>query len=181
MAKKILWKTALTDLDTSDVEGIGVLRSDEFGNVYRYVKNKGTTALVKAGPCLKIVTSVAADAYKKVIAPDGAGSATGVVERPAGIPVTGIAKSGSDTGAYGWVQCEGTARATFAGTDTARAVGQIAIATSADADAFDVAVDVTADADSTAYYYKNYVELINAPTTVGAATTHSGTVQIHCL
>lgn len=185
MARKVLFQTALTDLETADVEGLGVLRDDEFGNVYRWVKNKGTTALYKAGPCLKIVTSVVAGARGRVINPTGAGTSTASINRCAGIPVTAIGASGSGTGAYGWVQCLGIARASFVGTDTAQSVGQQAICTSAAAGAsrFAVALDVTNVGDTTAaaYAYKNFVELINTPTTGGASTPHSGTVQIHCL
>lgn len=185
MAEKVLFQTALTDLETSDVEGLGVERTDEFGNCYRWNKNKSTTALIKAAPCCKIVTSVAAASLQKVTSPD-AGPATGNVKRPAGIPVTAIAASGASTGDHGWVKFEGVGRASFIGTDTARAVGMVAIATSAfpSTGCFDIAQNEyqTADSASVAYAFAfaNKVQLINAPATEGAATAHSGTVQIYC-
>ena len=39
MAEKILFQTQLIELSATDKEGVGVIRRDEFGKAYRWVKN----------------------------------------------------------------------------------------------------------------------------------------------
>lgn len=111
MATKILFQTALNELSKSAVDTLGEMRSDELGNLYRYVKNKGSTGLVQGGCCLRVITSVTADIVKYVISPDGAGASTASLTGVAGIPRTGIGASGSSTGDYGWIMVEGNTTA----------------------------------------------------------------------
>ena len=133
MAEKVLFQTALTDLKTSDVEGLGVIRKDENGKKYRWVKNVSATALLYHGACLKALTSVLASMDKNVRSTDTATAATAQLSIPAGVPVTAIAASGSSTGDHGWVQVAGPARVSMVVSDTASAAsgwpGWTAIAT----------------------------------------------------
>jgi hypothetical protein len=107
---KVLWRTKLTDLETTDVEGLGVVRTDEDGNKYKWVKNAGATAVGRAGPCLAVLnTSVAASNFAgtRITPQDTSSTYTAVIQFPAGQPMTAIQESGSSTGDHGWVQCKG--------------------------------------------------------------------------
>ncbi len=120
MGRKVMFQTALTDLKTTDVEGLGVLREDEFGNTYRWMRNDAATALQPGGCCLANLSSAIADVNKGVYSPDAAtGGATALVGIPAGAPVTGIGATGSSTGCFGWVQVEGKRRVSLKAVATA--------------------------------------------------------------
>ncbi len=140
MAEKVLFQTKLTDLDTVDVDSRGVLRPDERGKVYRYVKNISATALVAAGACLKALTSVLAEINMNVRSVDTATAHTASLRVPGGVPVTAIAQSGSLTGDHGWIQVAGPARVTMIMSDTASAgsgaAGLVSICTNLPASAF---------------------------------------------
>lgn len=187
MAQKILFQTALTDLEGTDVEGIGVLRKDEYGRVYRWVKNKSSTALVKAGPCLVPITGIAHVALasvKKVYTIDVGSEVTASVKRPAGVAMTAIQASGAVyTGDHGWIQVKGVGKCNFYSSDTAVTVGQLAIATSGipSTCVFGPAFTEVANSATSAYAYGKFVQLIEVPATVGAATAMSAAVDIHCL
>jgi len=47
MAIKVLFETLLTDIKDTDVEGVGILRYDDNGNVYRWVKNRDSAVMVQ--------------------------------------------------------------------------------------------------------------------------------------
>lgn len=183
MAEKVLFQTNLTDLETTDLEGLGVLRKDEYGRVFRWVKNQSATALVAAGPCLKPVTSVALGTLKKVYTVDVGGEATASVKRPAGVALSAIAKSGASTGDHGWIQVLGPKRVNFASSDTALTLSGVAIATSGlpSSGCFGFPYAEVANSATTAYAYGTYVQLTETPTTAGASTAISATVDIHCL
>ncbi len=167
MAEKVLFQTELNQLATSDLEGLGAERRDEKGNVYRWVKNCGSTSVVEGSPVLKMVTSVLAAVNKKVISPDGQGAATASLAAPAGLARTGIAKSGSATGDHGWVMVKGnTSTAYVYQAVTALTVGMWAAVTSTIYGvtyAFDKPTPATYDAQHKAI-------LMAAVATTGAAT-----------
>jgi hypothetical protein len=103
---KDLITVPLNELRTSDVEGLGQTVERD-GVIYRWVKNDATlTALVASGCCVRVVTSVAANAKTRVH-PMDCGPATGSIYCPAGSPVTGIGYSGSSTGDHGWIAVKG--------------------------------------------------------------------------
>jgi hypothetical protein len=190
MADKKLIRIGLEELATSDMEVEGsVYRKD--GKKYRWVKNIGSTSLTRDGCCLNVITSVEDNQHKGVITPD-AGAATGVAHVPAGSPMTGIGPSGSDTGAWGWVQVAGHRNVSMmqSSTETGQAIGGMAIATAAQLathpwarpHAPTLAIDAgpaTAFAN-TAYMYAKRVTLIKAMAATGPATAASAMVDIQC-
>lgn len=108
MARKILFQTQLTELATTDIEGIGVIREDEFGDLYKWMRNDASSAINRYGACFEKFTSVLSDVGKCILSPDAAtGPATAQVTMPAGSPMTNIGASGSSTGCYGWVKIQG--------------------------------------------------------------------------
>lgn len=101
MAQKILFKTALTDTDSADLDGVGILRYDDIGRVYRYVKNRNATAFTAKQPVCYDVGNVGTEALiKSVNSP-----VTADLMVQAGIALTAIAASGGLC--YGWVQVQG--------------------------------------------------------------------------
>jgi hypothetical protein len=135
MARKVLFKTALTDLRDSDVEGLGNLREDRLGNIYRWMRNDAATALVAGGCCLANLSSAVASVDQGVYSPDVAtGGATALMHMPGGVPMTAIGATGSSTGCYGWVQVQGKRRVSICPSATAaqQEPGCTLIATSVD-------------------------------------------------
>jgi hypothetical protein len=65
MATKILFQTALTDTETSDIEGIGSVREDQLGNKYRWVYNASTTAARVGGPACYDATLYSSNNFLK--------------------------------------------------------------------------------------------------------------------
>jgi len=185
MAKKILFQTALTDLETADVEGLGALR-EECNEAYRWVKNASATALIAAGCCLMDFTTTAADIFKRVRSTDvpQTGPSTCFVHMPAGSPVTGIAASGASTGDHGWIQVAGIKRVDMrqSATATQQEAGCCAIATG---------IAVTLDnwgkpytgliSSSGGSVNLRCVQLVASLATTGVATVASAIVQIRCL
>ena len=186
MAQKILFQTALTDLEKTDLEGKGRLRHEDDDKVYRWVKNVSATALVADGACLKALTSVLANINKGIRSVDTATAATAQLSIPAGVPVTAIAASGAGTGDHGWIQVAGPARVTMVVSDTADAAsgwpGRLAICTNLPATAFwDVPETPTADSASTAYCYVKGVRLLAKFAEGTAANSRSAAVEVLCL
>jgi len=175
MAQKVLFETALTDLRTTDVEGLGNLRFDEKGNVDKWVKNSGTTALSAGGSCLERLTSVSAAVGQRIIAPDGVGAATGLVTLPAGVPHTAIAASGASTGDHGWVRVKGIMTTPVYQATTALVQGQVSLATNVGG--WDKPITFTAGYPSPI----RHVRLCSALATTGAATANSCVVYVNCL
>ena len=184
--RKVLFQTKLTELTNSDKDGIGTLREDEFGRVFRFVKNASSTALVACGPCLKPLTSVSLAAIKKVYTIDVGSEVTASVKCPAGVAMSAIAASGTDnlsTMCYGWIQVEGPKRVNFYASDTTLAIGMVAIATSGlPASAiFGPGYAEVANSATSAYAYAKYVQVMKVPATDGAATAISCAVDLHLL
>lgn len=101
MALKTLFQTALTDIKDSDVEGVGVLRYDEDGNIYRWEKNRNATAWTAKQPVCYDAGNVGTSAlFKSANSPVAAD-----LMLAAGIAMAAVEASGSDC--YGWVQVQG--------------------------------------------------------------------------
>lgn len=101
MAQKILFQTALTDLEDTDVEGVYTLRTEEDGTVYQWVKNRNATAFTAKQPVCFDAGNVGSSAlFKTVNSP-----VTADLMLAAGIAVTAIAASGGDC--YGWIMRRG--------------------------------------------------------------------------
>ena len=130
MAEKILFQTALTDLETADVEGLGVIRKVESGKKYKWVKNYCSTSLGRSGPCLSILSSVDGAQGLKVCSPDTSATYTASQSIPAGQAMTAIAPSGSATGDHGWILVKGTTRGSVTGTSVAGAINDMCQPTS---------------------------------------------------
>lgn len=186
MAKKILFQTALTDLETTDIEGLGVLR-EEGNDAYRWVKNASGTALIAAGCCLMDFTTTKADIYKRVRSEQAAqtGPSTCYPSMPAGSPITAIAASGAGTGDHGWIKVGGIAKVSVRQTATAadQAPGCYAIGTSV---AHTTAVDqweiYTSVISSSGHQLAlRCAQIVSALATTGYKTCASAIVQIRCL
>ena len=187
MAQKILFQTALTDLETTDVEGKGNLRYMDDGRVYRWVKNVSATALLYHGACLKALTSVVSAINSNVRSTDTATAATAQLSIPAGVPVTAIGASGSGTGDHGWIQVAGPAKVSMVMSDAASAgsgsAGLMSIATNLPAtDAgWDVPEQNSANSASTAYIYFKGVRLAARLAEGTAGDARSAAVEVCCL
>lgn len=178
MADKRLIGVPLDQVRTNDEEVLGSLYPHK-GKIYRWVKNAGSTGLTANAVCLSVITSVADNALKRVIAPSGAGPSTAVVHMPAGMPVTGIPASGSDTGDHGWIQVKGVASVKQQQLTTALVAGSFSIASSAIDDAW--ASNTVPDSASDAKVYGRRVQLLAPVATTGAATAVSVAADIQCL
>ncbi len=190
MAKKILFQTALTDLEITDREGgLGQLR-EEGNESYRWVKNSSGTALKAAGCCLMDFTTTAADVFARVRSEQAAntGPTTCYTSMPAGSPVTGIAKSGASTGDHGWIQVGGIKRVSIrqaaADARSIQSPGCYCIGTS-------VAHTTASDNWQSAYtsvisssggqVALRCAQIVNELATTGASTCASAIVQLKCL
>ena len=175
-------RVPLSELRTNDEQVIGSVHSHK-DKAYKWVKNAGTTSLVARACCLYRVTSVEAGLLTRVISPDGAGASTAVIGLAAGMPMTAIGPSGSDTGDHGWVQCKGPAVVSVHQKVTALAVGEIGVATSAlPASApWGKTYSPTADSASTANLYNHNIVVLEPIATTGEATAVSTNVLIRCL
>ena len=103
MATKVLWETELTDIKSTDVEGVGQLRfvDGADGGVYRWVKNRNATDFTAKQPvCYDAGNAGSKTLLQKVNSP-----VTEDLMLAAGIAVTAIEASGSKC--YGWVKVEG--------------------------------------------------------------------------
>jgi len=181
-----LIRVPLTELRSSDEQVVGSVYQKK-NKYYRWQKNAGATALVARACCLQMVTSVEAGMNTRVIQPDGVGDGTASVGMPAGMPMSAIGASGTDTGAFGWVQCKGPAKVSLAQKASALTVGSICIGTSAlpasAAWAHIAAEDYSIGADETAAVALcgRRVVLMQAVATTGAETAVSALVDIQCL
>ena len=98
---KQLFETKLTDTESTDIEGVGTLRYDEYGRVFRWVKNAESAAFTAKQPVCYDVSDVGSIAlFQTVMTPVAAD-----IMVAAGCAVTAIGASGALC--YGWVQCQG--------------------------------------------------------------------------
>ena len=190
MAQKVLFQTDLTDVESSDKEGLGTVRYESNGDAYRWIKNYGTTALVADGCCLMKLVTTAADVFKRVLSPNATatGPATCLITMPAGVPVTAIAESGNtNTGDHGWIHVEGVRKVSMRQTATAvqGQAGCHSIATTICVTNSEWGAPATSVIDSTNGGTVNArgVQIVDPAwsLTTGAATVASALVAIHCL
>ena len=187
MARKTLFDVGggLTALQTTDVEGLGSLFEDQFGNTYRYVKNAGATAVVAAGGCFRDLGQTTPKGVLKYILPCDAatGPATALITMGAGVPVTGIAASGTATGDHGWIQVAGTKKVTLMQTATAvdQQAGCRAILTGLSTGIWGKCATNTIDSTNAGVVYHNVVEVAVGIATTGVATAVSAICHIKCL
>ena len=92
--EKTLFQTDLTETADTDIEGVGTIRKDAFGNVYRWVQSDDATAstIPAYGPAAFDVA-----AGTSVIEPT-----TATMKR-----LGGIAQAALSGGKYGWILCQG--------------------------------------------------------------------------
>ncbi len=187
MARKTMFAEGgcLTALQTSDVEGLGVLYEDKYGRTFRYVKNASATALVAAGCCFqKLGASTPAGAVQRVLSQDAStGPATCLVTVAGGVPVTGIAASGAGTGDHGWVQVEGPKKVTMWQTATAvqQEPGCCAIMSGLSTSAWDRPYTGVIDSTNGGTVNMRCVQVIAEPAATGVATAASTLVMVRCL
>ena len=181
-----LIRVPLTELRTNDEQVVGSVYQVK-DKYYRWQKNAGATALVARASCLTVMTSVESGMNTRVVQPDGVAAATSSIGMAAGMPMSSIGASGTDTGDYGWVQCKGPAKVTIAQAATAQTVGAISVATSAlpatAAWGAGTTEDYSVPADGTTAIAVcgRRVVLMQAIATTGAATAVSALVDIQCL
>ena len=133
--RKTLFETDLNDVDNVDIEGVGVLREDEKGNVYRYVKNLTPSAMAVGNWCAYPVTDFSASsvlAFTRVqlqMGIDFSGDTlAGVVVASGGLGV-------SASSCYGWILVDGfySGCRYLAASATAAAIGDVMVPASASA------------------------------------------------
>lgn len=163
---KHLWQTALTDCKTRDLEGIGRLRYDDDGNVYRWVLNKEAAATdFTIGQVVFHKISDGADMLKWVYQ-----ALTANLSVMAGVVLgSTLYGGGSDVGTntyagFGWVQVMGfTASVSISGATT----GGTAVAAGDYLKGVNSASYVVRDA-ATQPLYKRNIQVLEA---VGTTTT----------
>jgi len=168
-----LIRVPLTELRTNDEQTIGSVYQ-KGSKVYRYVKNAGDTALKARACCLEIGTTVENGLNKKVVAPDTA-VGTSNITMPAGMPCASMGKSGSGTGAYGWIQVAGPAKVSLAQSTGALAPGALMIGSSGLPTTHAWWQPITAATAG------RYAVLMQRVATTGIETAISAVVELHCL
>lgn len=177
MAQKVLFETALTDAKQTDVEGVGVLRYEKYGRVYRWIKNRNATAFTAKQPVCYDADNVSTVAlFKSVNMPVSADIALA-----AGIAMTALGKSGGTTGCYGWAQVQGYCQdarvieSTSGGGDVQIGSELIIVDTKA-------YLAYQGDAGTAPIYSNHFVALEAVATaSTGAATSVAKDVYVKCL
>jgi hypothetical protein len=94
---KNLFSTALTDVKTTDVEGVGSIRIEADGKQYRWCKNNASTSWAAGCLVCHEVANLGADLYKTAIIPASADLAL----------LAGVAMGVVAQNYFGWVQIAG--------------------------------------------------------------------------
>jgi len=98
---KQLFETKLTDIRSTDVEGVGTLRYEDEETVYRWVKNRNATAIAADQPVCYDVGNVGSSAlFQSINMPVSAD-----LMMAAGIAMATMGISGAVC--YGWVKVQG--------------------------------------------------------------------------
>lgn len=116
---KVLFETELTDIKKTDIEGVGTLRYEDDGRIFRWVKNRNATALVADQPvCYDAGNVGSAALYKSVNMP-----VTADLMLAAGVTKAAFGISGAKC--FGWIQVQGYFKEArvLAVSDTAVAIG----------------------------------------------------------
>lgn len=115
-AKKIAFLTSLTETATTDVEGVGTMREDQFGNKYRWLYNAGAVAARAGYPACYDASNLAASDFLQKALPDPADADVNFF---AGIWMAAVAAA-----SYGWVLTNGVyTTAKMAGAETGTTAG----------------------------------------------------------
>jgi hypothetical protein len=112
--EKSMWITGLTDVETTDLEGVGRIRRDDVGNVYRWIKNTHSTTLSQYGACCYYGAT-----RSQVSIPSSTATAVTHLTNLAGLLMAAI-----PTANFGWIQCKGIGVGVIAAS-IARSVGEI--------------------------------------------------------
>ena len=114
MAEKILFQTKLDEFSSTDKETKGVIRRDEFGNVYKWVQN---------GEASTITATV-----------NGAACYETTVRNVAHVPLTanlanlaGFWQSAVPGQQYGWIKCQGSGSVILAAQTATKAAFGVAL------------------------------------------------------
>lgn len=123
---KTLFETALIDVKKTDVEGVGVLRYEAEGKIFRWVKNRSTTtAIVAKQPvCYNEGNTGTIAIYQSVNEPE-----SGNIMLAAGLAVTALVASATNALCYGWVQVQGYFQDAIVDSNTAIYIGDELIIT----------------------------------------------------
>jgi hypothetical protein len=96
--EKTLFETDLTEYSTIDIEGVGSVRKDRYGRVYKWVENlNASTAFLVGQPVNYDASVAAATRFNGVLATAAADEEM----------LAGVAMSVIPAGSYGWIQCKG--------------------------------------------------------------------------
>lgn len=170
---KTLFETKLTDVAKTDIEGVGTLRYESEGSIYRWVKNcSATTALAAKEPVCYNEANVGTKAvFESVEIPT-----SGNVMLQAGLAVTAIVASAADALEYGWICVQGYFQdAVIMPTATVVGIGD--------------ELNVTATkgyldfhtTDGTAPKYSSHYIALEIVATTSLATEYSRDVYVRCL
>ncbi len=183
MARKILFETALTEIKDSDIEGIGILREDERGNVYKWVENKCATAMVVGGACAYPATDGSASPAKFGRRISAQAAAELSADCFAGVAMAAIAASGASTSKYGWIQVEGihtAASVLLISSTVAGVIGDRLIPASASLN-LDRLVTSVASAGALGTTKVNVAVLMQTVDSASALTATKVAVMLRCL
>jgi len=92
--RKTLFETELTSIETTDVEGVGKIREDALGNLYRWVKNNNATNSTAAARAFAVYATGDRSLAEESIAATLANAA-------------GVFMAEITGGKYGWIQVKG--------------------------------------------------------------------------
>ena len=170
---KVLFETALTDVSSTDIEGVGTLQYGSGGEAYRWVRNLSTTtAIVALQPVCYDETTVGTIAFTQAVSEPETESLMCL----AGIAMTAMAASAASALKYGWVQVRGYKNGVLhQNASTAIGVGDSLIAMN-DSNYLNFST-----ADGTAPLYSNTIIALEITATTSAATEYSKDVYIKCL
>lgn len=170
---KVLFETKLTDIKSTDVEGVGVLRQEVDGNTYRWVKNAESAALTAKQPVCYDVSDVGSFAlFQTVMTPVSAD-----LMLAAGMAVTAIGASGALC--YGWILAKGYAKDSLVLTpatgDDDIEVGSEVVAVNGE-----TYLAYQADAGAAPIYSNHFIALEAVASATGAAVVAKD-VYVKCL
>ena len=163
--EKKLFETKLTDVESTDVEGVGTVRKDIEGNVYRWVKNGEASAALAAGDSVCYDMSNAGASLRTIVL------------KPVSADLmlyAGIAMAAISAGSYGWVLINGyyaTAKVD-APVTTAIALGNALIPANG------ITHLVRSTAAGTAPVYKAHALALEAVDTVATGSTTTAKVLV---
>lgn len=169
---KTLFETKLTDIKATDVEGVGTLRYEDDGNIYRWVKNEGSALTAKQPVCYDVSDVGTVALYQTVLTPVAAD-----LMLAAGIAITAIGASGAVC--YGWILAEGYFKDAIVTTPTTGGndieVGSEVVAV--DGETF---LAYQGNAATAPIYSNHFIALETVATATGAAVV-SKDVYVKCL